>query len=564
MAAAPPKNPYLDPTAEPLSGIVGRAAVNGQMYEYPKVIRGNRDPVIPDQRYSNVSYQIFETPLITKKGDKTLRILGMFNVRGSYPTEDDGRRHGAKIVRETDSVFHIGLAQTGTWNPIVENIGEASLEVLNAGMNSEQLEKERERLANKKERMEKYQKDKEAREFEAKKKEYASKELAPNMDPNHIDFFITQATVWLTLHREMTNMSAKLKDVKNKLKERHEILEWFRRQRPEFFEGDAWLTRANEERRAVSAVREVLSPKEREHFEKRLPVTRLPQNVERQPKDVVIDLKGKLEPKNFDKIYPEYEEDYALVEGDSEETKVAKARNLKLYREKVALAATGDRRAMAAVCPWKLDKIGRILDNPVEPERLEPGTENLKKILPSTEGVPDIVPQIFDSEKISRQELFDETIPDQTQEEYEVNIKKKLAEQAEMWARKAELEDGLLDEVPLPILDEALVKPKVTNIDEWSNYSTKLAAEDVSMPANVVKEELGKIMSAVMAFAVLPYTEPGLRKVRVWYTNGNSDLMMIAEYPFMTLPKEWEVNQPGVRADVYRVLEDGTRLYRTY
>lgn len=563
----PRTNPYLDPTAEPLSGIVGRAAVNGQIFEYPKVVRTMKDPLISDQRFTGVSYQIFEHPLISKKGDQEVKVLGMFKVRGAYPTKDEALRHGAKIVRETDSTFHIGIAEVGGWNPIVENVGEASLEVLNAGANSEQLEKERERMANKKERMEKYQRDKEAREYEAKKREYASKEIAPNLDPNHIDFFVTQVTVWLKLHREMTEMAARLKDVKNKLKERHEILEWFRRQRPEFFEGDTWLARINEERKAVGAVREVLSPKEREHFNKRLEATRLPKNVERQAKDVIINLKGKLESNNIVKIYPEYEEDYALEEGDSEETKIAKARNLKLYREKVQLAAAGDRRAMAAVCPWKLDKLGRILGEglAVEPTKPEPGTEDLKKVLPSTEGVPDIVPQIYDESKMSRQELFDETIPDQAEMEHQAEIKKKLEAQAQEWAARARVEDGLLDEVPLPILDAGLAKTKVQNIDEWSNYSSEMAVADSQTQATEVRDDLKKIMAGVMAFALLPAgLATPLRKVRVWYTNGHTDLIMIPEAPFMILPSEWEVNEDSFRADVHTVLPDGTRLYRMF
>lgn len=554
----------IDPLAEPLTGAVGRAAVNGQVFEYPKVTRNGKfiDPIIPDQRFGLLSYQILEKPYVVTKDGKTIKILGFCKARGNYPNEDEARRLAAKLVREVESVFPVGICPVGIWQPIVEDLTDVSHERVSINA-AEDAEKVRVQEASRRERMKKVAEDRSA--IENQKREANLKRgmgTDAESNPNSLDYAITHISVWIKLFRERMELKAKLKDIESKLKQRHETLEYYRRSRPEFFDNDAWLERMNEERHKVSVPREVLSPSERSAFEKRIETTRLPPNMERKPINILIDLEGKDTPENREKIYPEYEEDYAILPGDSPDDKAQKAVNLQRYREKVERAAKGDRYAMAAVCPWRLDGYGRVLDAAlvIEPTRMAPGTEDLKITLPSTENLPEAPSLLFDLDKLPAQETFDEKIKETTQEDYEKNYKGLMGDvstqqvnavraEAE-FARKAN--DNLLDEVPLPAAG-------------WMDYSVDHLAIDQSIeptPTRVTDPDI--IFKGVEAFAVFPKSD-GSYGLKVWYPEGNTDLLKVNKMPFMDYPKEWsEVTiTPRVKADVYSSIGEAT-VYKIF
>jgi hypothetical protein len=393
-----------DPKEEPLTGPIGRAAVNGQLFSYPKIVRQRRDPLISGQKFSLLSFHLFSTPETLPGTNK--KVLGFAKIRGTFATEEEAERKGAQLVREIDSTFHIGTCETGTWVPITDNIFDlASKKVTIHDQDSQELEELRKRDETNRKNLKEAREQQELVESHKRQKELIETDVHDN--PDTLEYATMQATVWLKLFREREGLKLKLKNMTNKLKTQHEVIEYLRRRHPEFFEGDAWLTRANKDRRGVSLLDEVLSSEERKSFDKRIEQTRMPKAISRKPVSVVIDPEGRLDdPDNFDIIYPEYEEDYQLLEEDNEETRFLKSQNLKNYRDKLQRAEAGDRKAMAAVCPWKLDHLGRIKEGGGSaPEKLPPGTEDLKLSLPDPPTTP-YMSTFSDPTKTHRQEVF--------------------------------------------------------------------------------------------------------------------------------------------------------------
>lgn len=97
---------------------VGQAAVEGQIYEYPQVVRANSDPPIPGQLYQNLSFMLFKEPKTTEAGKK---VFGFLKVRGAFPDKTAAEFAAGKIIREIDSKFEIKIAPCGTWVPITDS-----------------------------------------------------------------------------------------------------------------------------------------------------------------------------------------------------------------------------------------------------------------------------------------------------------------------------------------------------------------------------------------------------------------------------------------------------------
>lgn len=112
----PPK--WLQAEAAHLQGDVGQAAVNGQILTYPQVVRTMMDTPIPGQSHCAVSYMLFDTP---KKSPNGKPIYGFVKVRGCSMDEASAKTAAAKIVKEQDSKFRIGIAQVGAWIPVTED-----------------------------------------------------------------------------------------------------------------------------------------------------------------------------------------------------------------------------------------------------------------------------------------------------------------------------------------------------------------------------------------------------------------------------------------------------------
>lgn len=119
MTSSDYKGPeWLVPDYPPLKyDMVGKAAVEGQMYEYPKISRGATDPPIQGQSVGNVSFMLFKEPRTLRTGKK---VYGFLNLRGNFSDVDACKRQSCKIIREHDSRHQIRIAPVGHWVPITE------------------------------------------------------------------------------------------------------------------------------------------------------------------------------------------------------------------------------------------------------------------------------------------------------------------------------------------------------------------------------------------------------------------------------------------------------------
>jgi hypothetical protein len=99
---------------------IGKAAVNGQLVAYPKVVRTQTDPPIPNQTLCNTSFMLFAEPKKLKSGKL---LYGFVKNRGNWPDEMSARRSATNIIKEVDSRFQIRMAPVGSWLPITDDDG---------------------------------------------------------------------------------------------------------------------------------------------------------------------------------------------------------------------------------------------------------------------------------------------------------------------------------------------------------------------------------------------------------------------------------------------------------
>ena len=542
--------PYIDdPSYEPLSGPVGRAAVNGQIFAYPKVLRQKKDPPVPNQNLCLMSFHIFEQPkTITDKNGKKVTIRSMAKCRGVYEERDQAVRASAQIVRDIDSVFKIGIGEVGAWVPIVENVDAFSKDIIPVDT-EEEMEKQREMEELRAQKRKKAEEEQRLRKQEKRAQKAVLSD--PSGDPESLAYTTMQNTTWLGLYRHRETLKQQVKNVTKKLKVQHEIIEYLRRRHPVYYENDTWLELANKERAETSVMGEKLLPNEREAFNKRIEQTRLPQYISREPKRVMINLDGpKNDNDNFEIIYPEYEEDYQIREGDSAEDKAHKAHNLKAYREKVALAAEWDRKAMAAVCPWKLDEFGRILkDAPEQPERLPPGTEDEKKIYPETEGVGEFVP-VDDPEKHSRQEVFPGLEPPEAKGGDVFLQERRMAGASKLTREFTKNKDTGEEDLTLVI-------------PPWKRYTSEQIEADQTAEVTETGMSIDDLSLRAKALVATAYPD-GTAAIRLWMYSGKETLIRGPTPEFMKVPKEWAAEIGKRQANMVRTYGEkgNTRAYQ--
>jgi len=111
---------YFIPGYPPLSASddIGKAAVQGQVFEYPQVLRQAIDPPITAQLFGNISLMLFKEPKLSKHGHP---IYGFLKLRGNYESDAVCRQKAYTLVREVDSKFQIRIAPVGSWVPITES-----------------------------------------------------------------------------------------------------------------------------------------------------------------------------------------------------------------------------------------------------------------------------------------------------------------------------------------------------------------------------------------------------------------------------------------------------------
>jgi hypothetical protein len=110
---------WFNPDYPPLKSNddVGEVAIEGQVFQYPQVVRKMIDPPIRGQSFGNISFMLFDTP----RDFKGKPIYGYVKLRGNYESDSTARFESYKIVREVDSKFQIRIAPVGSWVPITES-----------------------------------------------------------------------------------------------------------------------------------------------------------------------------------------------------------------------------------------------------------------------------------------------------------------------------------------------------------------------------------------------------------------------------------------------------------
>jgi len=114
---------------------VGRAAVEGQLVSYPKVVRRTQDPPITNQEIGCVSFMLYQEPRKLSNGKP---VYGFVNLRGNWPNTSVATIEARKLIKEVDSRYQIKLAPVGAWVPITdENAFVKELE--DVKMNEEEI-----------------------------------------------------------------------------------------------------------------------------------------------------------------------------------------------------------------------------------------------------------------------------------------------------------------------------------------------------------------------------------------------------------------------------------------
>ncbi len=109
------KPEWLDPSHPVLKKDVAKAAIEGQISTYPKVVRGMKDDPISGQTHSLLSFMFFSEPKTLSDGSI---VYGYIKSRGNWGDEEQAIRQSSRIVKEQDSKYEIRIAPTGSWVPI--------------------------------------------------------------------------------------------------------------------------------------------------------------------------------------------------------------------------------------------------------------------------------------------------------------------------------------------------------------------------------------------------------------------------------------------------------------
>lgn len=128
--------PIIDQYADPLTSEQTKAAVESLVNRYPRVIRQNIDPPVPNQTHSLVSIDLFKEP---KKDRDGKPVYGFVKVRGSYSNQTSAETEAGKLIKNVDSNTRILIIPTGHWYPISPNERYIS-DKLDVRMNEEEVQ----------------------------------------------------------------------------------------------------------------------------------------------------------------------------------------------------------------------------------------------------------------------------------------------------------------------------------------------------------------------------------------------------------------------------------------
>lgn len=218
---------------------VGKAAVEGQVIEYPQVVRSNEDPPISGQAFGNLSFMLFKEPRMFRGKP----IYGYVKLRGNHNDDKSARFDAYRIIRTVDSKFQIRIAKVGVWVPITENDSVVQ-ELYDVRENTE----------------EKHIRDEAVKEREAeqrrlareiKEAEEALKTKGDIYDkPESLEFYTMKRVTEMRLVESADAYKRKLEDINKLISETHVFLRTLEQNYPQY--ADEWLECYNAERRKTS------------------------------------------------------------------------------------------------------------------------------------------------------------------------------------------------------------------------------------------------------------------------------------------------------------------------
>lgn len=228
---------WLIPDYPPLksSDDVGKAAMNGQVVEYPQVVRKMVDPPINGQKYGNVSFMLFDQPKMLNNKP----VYGYVKLRGNHESEETARADSYRIVRDVDSKFMVLIAPVGWWVPITESdtaikekydVREDDKEILLRDEAVKEKEKKQAKIVQ------------EIRDNEEKLK--TGGDIYDN--PESLTFYAMKRVTEMTLMETRKAQQEKIDHMQKKIAEQRIILKRLEEKYPDY--SKEWIAVYNEER----------------------------------------------------------------------------------------------------------------------------------------------------------------------------------------------------------------------------------------------------------------------------------------------------------------------------
>lgn len=238
---APSKIPdWFVPDYPELKGTdnVGKAAVEGQVMAYPKVVRSQTDPAILNQEVGNISFMLFKEPRKLRTGKP---VYGFFKLRGNWPNETDAKRQAAKIIREIDSKYPVLLAPVGHWLPITEENAIAK-DMLDVRMKDDEIQLRDQAVKDKQEEERRIMREIREREDELKSGDIYD-------DPTSLTYYSMRRVTEMKLVEARDAQRKQIASIEEKIDMVRRELKTLEKDHPQY--GDEWLDCYNAERRKV-------------------------------------------------------------------------------------------------------------------------------------------------------------------------------------------------------------------------------------------------------------------------------------------------------------------------
>jgi len=233
-----PRPPWLVPGYPPLKGddLVGKAAVEGQLVYYPKVVRSQIDEPINNQTIGCVSLMLFNEPKKMRNGKP---VYGFFKLRGNWANHEQMLHESSKIIRTVDSKYKIRAAPVGHWLPIVEEDALCK-ELIDVKTNKEQITLRNQAAIEKREEQKNLM-----REIREREEELKSGDIYD--DPKSLTYYSMRRVTEMKLVEARDKLKVQLETMKGTLQKVRIELKKLELEHAEY--KDQWIDRYNEERK---------------------------------------------------------------------------------------------------------------------------------------------------------------------------------------------------------------------------------------------------------------------------------------------------------------------------